>query len=327
MWDCRDSPCAVFTWAAGGLSGLLRGCRKAGPAGLRGLLKSPPHLAGQASAPLRGSLVNPCRDSWPFIVWDCRDSSCAVFTWAAKALPGGVALRAENWVYLWEPPLSLLPLKSQEKRLMFLSTRSSEIAPLLLPFTGIHVRFLHSIEELLQVFQEGDILMAHNTNQIVPKSILQKASLSVNVHAGPPEFPGRDPHHWAVYFAAAEYGVTAHLMEERVDAGAIVEVLRFPIEPTDSPISLLIKANKMALVCIVSLLQKIHGNQTLVPLNETWSDHKTSRKDFLEKCDVSKVLNDQDEMKRRIQAFQVHGHQNLYFTRGNERVYLPTDVG
>jgi len=50
-----------FLGAAAGLSGLLRGYRKPGPAGLRGLLKSPPHLAGQASAPLRGSLVNPCR--------------------------------------------------------------------------------------------------------------------------------------------------------------------------------------------------------------------------------------------------------------------------
>lgn len=146
---------------------------------------------------------------------------------------------------------------------MFLSTRSAEIAPLLLPFAGLQVRFVHAIEELLQVFKEGDILMAHNTNQIVPKSILQKSALSVNVHAGPPEFPGRDPHHWAVYHAAAEYGVTAHIMEEQVDAGAIVEVLRFPVEPTDSPISLLMKANKMALVCIVSLLGKIHGNQAL----------------------------------------------------------------
>ena len=52
--------------AAAGLSALLRRYRKAGPAGLRGLLKSPPHLAGQASAPLRGSCVNPCRGSWPF---------------------------------------------------------------------------------------------------------------------------------------------------------------------------------------------------------------------------------------------------------------------
>gem|GEM_PF-5430343 len=47
--------------AAAGLSELLRGCLKAGPAGLRGLPRSPPHRAGQASATLRGSFVNPCR--------------------------------------------------------------------------------------------------------------------------------------------------------------------------------------------------------------------------------------------------------------------------
>jgi hypothetical protein len=60
-------------------------------------------------------------------------------------------------------------------------------------------------------------------------------------------------------------------------------------------------------VCIVSLLEKIHGNQALVPINETWSARKTSRSDFLEKCDVSKVLNDQNEMKRRIKAFRPRG--------------------
>jgi hypothetical protein len=52
-------------WAAAGLSPVVRGCRKAGPAGLRGLLKSPPHLAGQASAPLRATRFNPCRGRSP----------------------------------------------------------------------------------------------------------------------------------------------------------------------------------------------------------------------------------------------------------------------
>jgi hypothetical protein len=33
----------------------------AGPAGLRGLLKSPPHLAGQAPPTLRATRFNPCR--------------------------------------------------------------------------------------------------------------------------------------------------------------------------------------------------------------------------------------------------------------------------
>gem|GEM_PF-3616639 len=44
-----------------GLSPVVRGCRKAGPAGLRGLLKSPPRRAGQASATLRATRLNPCR--------------------------------------------------------------------------------------------------------------------------------------------------------------------------------------------------------------------------------------------------------------------------
>jgi hypothetical protein len=48
-------------WAAAGLSGFVRGGRKAGPAGLRWLLKSPPRRAGQAPAPLRAKLFNPCR--------------------------------------------------------------------------------------------------------------------------------------------------------------------------------------------------------------------------------------------------------------------------
>ena len=44
-----------------GLSPVVRGCRKAGPAGLRWLPRSPPHLAAQASAPLRSTRFNPCR--------------------------------------------------------------------------------------------------------------------------------------------------------------------------------------------------------------------------------------------------------------------------
>jgi len=40
----------------------------AGPAGLRGLLKSPPHLAGQALATWRATRFNPCRKPPWFIL-------------------------------------------------------------------------------------------------------------------------------------------------------------------------------------------------------------------------------------------------------------------
>gem|GEM_PF-3536387 len=47
--------------AANGLSPVVRSGGKSGPAGLRGLLKSPPHRAGQAPAALRATRFNPCR--------------------------------------------------------------------------------------------------------------------------------------------------------------------------------------------------------------------------------------------------------------------------
>jgi len=48
-------------WAAGGLSLGSPRPQRWGPAGLRGLLKSPPRRAGPGAAALRATLLNPCR--------------------------------------------------------------------------------------------------------------------------------------------------------------------------------------------------------------------------------------------------------------------------
>ena len=55
----------LLLWAANGLSRVVPGCRKTGPAGLRWLLKSPPRHAGPAPTPLRASRFNPCRHTTP----------------------------------------------------------------------------------------------------------------------------------------------------------------------------------------------------------------------------------------------------------------------
>jgi hypothetical protein len=52
---------SYFFGRADGLSPVVRGGRKTGPAGLRWLLKSPPRLAGQTSATLRATRLNPSR--------------------------------------------------------------------------------------------------------------------------------------------------------------------------------------------------------------------------------------------------------------------------
>ena len=44
---------------------------------------------------------------------------------------------------------------------------------------------------------------------------------------------------FALYDGAEEFGVTAHLMDERVDAGRVLECRRFPILPVDTVATLL----------------------------------------------------------------------------------------
>jgi methionyl-tRNA formyltransferase len=52
-----------------------------------------------------------------------------------------------------------------------------------------------------------------------------------NFHPGPPRYPGWAPAHFALYERASEFGITVHVMVDKVDAGPIVSVIRFAIPP------------------------------------------------------------------------------------------------
>ena len=73
-------------------------------------------------------------------------------------------------------------------------------------------------------------LLGFLTDVIVPTSALERLTLEpYNIHPGPPERPGAHPDSFALYEGAIGFGVTAHLMAPKVDAGAIVQTIRFPI--------------------------------------------------------------------------------------------------
>jgi methionyl-tRNA formyltransferase len=75
-------------------------------------------------------------------------------------------------------------------------------------------------------------LIAFTTAVIVSRNILDCLGYGAyNFHPGSPQYPGWAPAHFALYDQAAEFGATVHAMVERVDAGPIVDVARFPIWP------------------------------------------------------------------------------------------------
>jgi methionyl-tRNA formyltransferase len=87
---------------------------------------------------------------------------------------------------------------------------------------------------------KGEYIFCFRSLFILRQNILDKASIaSINFHPGPSEYPGSACLNFALYDDAQMYGVTAHLMNERVDNGQILECRRFPILRSDGVDSLL----------------------------------------------------------------------------------------
>lgn len=101
----------------------------------------------------------------------------------------------------------------------------------------------------------GDYIFCFRSYFILPLSLIHKAVIAaINFHPGPPEYPGSGCLNWALYDNAKQYGVTAHLMTEKIDNGAIVECRRFPILPKDDVGSLLAKAHRETYVMLADIV-------------------------------------------------------------------------
>jgi methionyl-tRNA formyltransferase len=181
---------------------------------------------------------------------------------------------------------------------------------------GIKIELLMaaSINELEQFFiNDHDLLLSFGTNIVVPDWILKKRNLTaLNVHSAPPEYPGRDPHHFAVYDGVEEYGATLHIMNKKVDSGPIIAVKKFKINHKEVPWKLLSKANNASWDLIKGLFEKLSKGSALIPLPEIfWGKRVTTRKMFHDMCKLDLHLSE-EEFIRRLRAFSFPGHNNLY---------------
>jgi len=184
-----------------------------------------------------------------------------------------------------------------------------------------------NLNQLKNLFSSKDwqILISFGTSVIVPTSILRKKNLiSINIHAASPSYPGRDPHHFAVYDRVSEYGATMHFMSENVDEGSIIDVEFFDVKETDMPVDLLnssIASGLSLLKCFLKSYKK--GNTPKANLSYSWNGKKRSRNDFVKLCEITPNIS-AEEFSRRYKACQMPGYQNLYFYLYKKRFILQT---
>jgi methionyl-tRNA formyltransferase len=192
-------------------------------------------------------------------------------------------------------------------------------------YHNLNFRFINNENDLLNHFYQlldKPILITYNTNIIIKQDILNSCTSAYNVHAASPEFPGRDPHHWAIYRKAKTYGATLHVIDKFVDSGAIIKVKTFDVKFEDNPQSLLEKANNNALELLNWLLDQL-DNQKSIPINTNlkWNNIKTKRIDLLEICNLTNIT-DKDEVELRIKAFYSQKFPNLFIKKFNQKFYL-----
>ena len=122
-------------------------------------------------------------------------------------------------------------------------------------------------KDFLDVFDDADesFLISVNYRYIIPKIIFNKSKYAFNIHGSLlPLYRGRTPHVWSIINGEKNAGVSAHIIEETVDTGDIIEQVSIPIEKNDTGASLVEKMTNLYPDIVVAALKKLKRNESLL---------------------------------------------------------------
>ena len=156
---------------------------------------------------------------------------------------------------------------------------------------------------------QGEYIICFRSYFLLPKSLIERATIAaINFHPAPAEYPGSGCLNWALYDNAKVYGATAHIMNEKIDNGAIVECRRFPVVPQDNVKTLLARAHLKTYDLILDITTGIalEGKAFLdkklaESKNESWAG-KARKMYEIDNLQVISTTCDKAELERVIRA-------------------------
>ena len=90
-----------------------------------------------------------------------------------------------------------------------------------------------------------DYIFSFRSYFILKKAHIKKAKFAaINFHPGSPNYRGFGPASFAIYDGTKKYGVTAHLMNNKIDSGKIINIKLFKISKNENINTLLKKTHK-----------------------------------------------------------------------------------
>lgn len=149
---------------------------------------------------------------------------------------------------------------------------------------------------------KGDLLISYLAQWIIPAAVLNNASrAAINLHPGPPEYPGIGCTNFAVYNHETVFGITCHHMLSKVDSGELIAVRRFPVLGSDTVYSITQRCYAEILHLFYEIMTGILQGRPLPACPETWKRKPYKRKDLDELCELRPGMSE-EEVQRRIKA-------------------------
>ena len=107
-----------------------------------------------------------------------------------------------------------------------------------------------------------DYIFCFRSFYIITKKLLKKVRKApINFHPSPPEFRGAGGINYTIYRKLNFFGTTAHLMNEKIDYGKILDVRKFKINNKDSVEKILHKTYKISTKQIFFVVNELLKNQ------------------------------------------------------------------
>jgi len=163
---------------------------------------------------------------------------------------------------------------------------------------------------------DGSFVLNFLSPYILRGTVLKRKT--INFHPAPPQYPGRGGASYALFDGVETFGATAHEMTERIDAGNILAVKRFPIELNETCDVLFRRAEDHCLALLHDMVDHISVHHALPPpCGESWSGKAVTRKKFQQWLILDP--DDKEAFEKKILAAKhpdysgpyvvVHGHR------------------
>ncbi len=170
-----------------------------------------------------------------------------------------------------------------------------------------------------------DVIISTHSNHILPPSVVQ-SRLCVNLHPGyNPYNRGWHPHVFSM-LDGSPVGVTLHLMDERIDTGAIIDRAAVPVEATDTGGDVLEKIYDLEKVMFDRNIENLIAGTFLTRAPE-FTGKLNTRRDFEALCaldlDAVGTLREHIHLLRSLTNIN---YRNAFFIDDGQKIFVNVDL-